>query len=40
MTKQFGFVAFLAAIIFMIVATFGYVYAWRKKNLDWVYNER
>jgi len=40
LTKQFGFVAFLAAIIFMIVATFGYVYAWRKKNLDWVYNER
>ncbi|MFL2664431.1 MAG: NADH-quinone oxidoreductase subunit A [Dehalococcoidia bacterium] len=40
LTKQFGFVALLAAIIFMIVATFGYLYAWRKKNLDWVYNER
>ncbi|MAR34169.1 MAG: NADH:ubiquinone oxidoreductase subunit A [Chloroflexi bacterium] len=40
LTKQFGLVALLGILIFLLVATVGYFYAWKKKNLDWIYNEK
>ena len=39
MTKQFGFAALGAVLIFLIVVTFAYAYAWRKRALEWVTNE-
>ena len=39
MSQQFGFAALGAVIVFLIVVTFGYAYAWRKQALEWVTNE-
>ena len=39
MTRQFGFAALGAVLVFLIVVTFAYAYAWRKQALEWVYNE-
>ncbi|MDA1279569.1 MAG: NADH-quinone oxidoreductase subunit A [Chloroflexi bacterium] len=39
MTRQFGFVALGAVLVFLLVVTIGYAYAWRKQALEWVYNE-
>ena len=39
MSRQFGFAALGAVLVFLIVVTFAYAYAWRKHALDWVYNE-
>jgi NADH-quinone oxidoreductase subunit A len=39
MTRQFGFAALGAVLIFLIVVTFAYAYAWRKRALEWVTNE-
>ncbi len=39
MTKQFGFAALAAVLIFLLVVTFAYAYAWRKNALEWVTNE-
>ncbi len=39
MSRQFGFAALWAVLVFLIVVTFAYAYAWRKHALDWVYNE-
>ena len=39
MSKQFGFAALGAMGVFLIVVTFAYAYAWRKRALDWVTNE-
>ena len=39
MTKQFGFAALGAVLIFLIVVTFAYAYAWRKRAMEWVTNE-
>ncbi len=39
MTRQFGFAALGAVLVFLIVVTVAYAYAWRKRALEWVYNE-
>ena len=39
MTKQFGFAALGAVLVFLIVVTFAYAYAWRKRALEWETNE-
>jgi NADH-quinone oxidoreductase subunit A len=39
MSRQFGFAALGAVLIFLIVVTFAYAYAWRKRALEWVANE-
>ena len=39
MSQQFGFAALGAVLVFLIVVTFGYAYAWRKQALEWVTNE-
>ena len=39
MTRQFGFAALGAVLVFLIVVTFAYAYAWRKRALEWVTNE-
>jgi len=39
MTRQFGFAALGAVLVFLIVVTFAYAYAWRKQALEWVTNE-
>lgn len=35
LTKQFGFIALGAALVFLAVLTVPYVYAWRKRALEW-----
>ncbi len=35
LSKQFGFIAFGAVLVFLAVVTFGYLYAWRKGALEW-----
>ncbi len=35
LSKQFGIAAFLAVLVFLIVVTLGYLYAWRKGALEW-----
>ena len=39
MTRQFGFAALGAVMIFLIVVTFAYAYGWRKGALEWVTNK-
>ncbi|MEK9675154.1 MAG: NADH-quinone oxidoreductase subunit A [Chloroflexota bacterium] len=39
MSKQFGFAALGAVLVFLLVVTVGYAYAWRKQALEWVYNK-
>ena len=39
MTRQFGFAALIAVLVFLAVVTFAYAYAWRKQALEWVTNE-
>jgi NADH-quinone oxidoreductase subunit A len=39
MTRQFGFAALIAVLVFLAVVTFAYAYAWRKRALEWVTNE-
>ena len=39
MTRQFGFAALGAVLIFLIVVTFAYAYGWRKGALEWVTNK-
>jgi NADH-quinone oxidoreductase subunit A len=39
MSSQFGFAALTAVLVFLLVVTFAYVYAWRKGALEWVTNE-
>ncbi len=36
LTKQFGLFALGAVLVFLAVVTIAYVYAWRKKALEWV----
>ena len=36
LSKEFGFFAFGAMMVFLGVVTLGYVYAWRKRALEWV----
>ncbi len=36
LSQQFGWALFGAVMLFLFVVTVGYVYAWRKKALDWV----
>ena len=36
LTKQFGIFALAAVLLFLAVVTVAYVYAWRKKALEWV----
>ena len=36
LTKQFGLFALGAVLVFLAVVTVAYVYAWRKKALEWV----
>ena len=36
LTKQFGLFALGAVLAFLAVVTVAYVYAWRKKALEWV----
>ena len=38
MSQQFGFAALVAVGVFLIVVTFAYAYAWRKRALEWVPN--
>ena len=33
--RQLGVSGFIAAIIFILIVVIGYVYAWRKKVLEW-----
>ena len=33
--RQLGLFAFIAILIFVVIVTVGYVYAWRKKVLEW-----
>ena len=33
--KQLGVFGFIAAIVFIFIITVGYIYAWRKKVLEW-----
>ncbi len=35
LSKQFGLVALAAVLVFLAVLTVPYVYAWRKKALEW-----
>ena len=35
LTKQFGFIALGATLVFLAVLTVPYVYAWRKRALEW-----
>ena len=35
LSKQFGVIAFLAVLVFLVVVTLGYLYAWRKGALEW-----
>lgn len=35
LSKQFGFIAFGAVLVFLAVVTLGYLYAWRKGALEW-----
>ena len=39
LSRQFGFAALGAVLVFLVVVTIAYAYAWRKHALDWVYNE-
>lgn len=39
MSSQFGFAALTAVLIFLLIVTFAYGYAWRKGALEWVTNE-
>jgi len=39
MSSQFGFAALTAVLVFLLVVTFAYVYAWRKGALEWVTNQ-
>ena len=39
MSSQFGFAALAAVLVFLLIVTFAYVYAWRKGALEWVTNE-
>jgi len=36
LSKEFGLIAFGAMMVFLGVVTLGYVYAWRKRALEWV----
>lgn len=36
LSKEFGWVILVEVVVFLAVATLGYVYAWRKKALEWV----
>ena len=36
MSQQFGFAALVAVGVFLIVVTFAYPYAWRKRALEWL----
>ena len=35
LSKQFGVIAFFAVLVFLVVVTLGYLYAWRKGALEW-----
>lgn len=35
MTRQFGLVALFAVLVFLAVLTVPYLYAWRKRALEW-----
>ncbi len=35
LSREFGFAAFGAVLVFLVVLTVPYVYAWRKKALEW-----
>ena len=39
MSSQFGFAALTAVLVFLLIVTFAYVYAWRKGALEWVTNQ-
>ena len=39
MTKQFGLIAMFAMFVFLFVATVPFIYAWRKGDLEWIYNK-
>ncbi|MFW6174663.1 MAG: NADH-quinone oxidoreductase subunit A [Chloroflexota bacterium] len=36
LSQEFGAAALVAVLVFLAVVTLGYVYAWRKKALEWV----
>jgi len=36
LSKEFGIIALVAMMVFLAVVTLGYVYAWRKRALEWV----
>ena len=38
MSQQFGFAALVAVGVFLLVVTFAYADAWRKRALEWVTN--
>jgi NADH-quinone oxidoreductase subunit A len=35
LSRQFGLVALVAVLVFLVVLTIPYVYAWRKRALEW-----
>ena len=34
-TKEFGLMFFFSMLSFLVIVTFGYVYAWKKGDLEW-----
>ena len=34
-SKEFGIAFFLSMFIFLFIVTIGYVYAWKKGDLEW-----
>tara|TARA_B100001105_G_scaffold168792_1_gene135892 strand:- start:3049 stop:3444 length:396 start_codon:yes stop_codon:yes gene_type:complete len=34
-TKEFGIMFFLSMLSFLVIVTIGYVYAWKKGDLEW-----
>ena len=40
LSQQFGFIALGAMLVFLFVVTVPFVYAWRKGDLEWIYNQK
>jgi NADH-quinone oxidoreductase subunit A len=40
LSQQFGFIALGAMLVFLFVVTIPFVYAWRKGDLEWIYNQK
>ncbi|MBI21365.1 MAG: NADH:ubiquinone oxidoreductase subunit A [Chloroflexi bacterium] len=38
LSKQFGLIAMFAMFVFLFIVTVPFIYAWRKGDLEWIYN--